>query len=229
MYMLFVIAFTILMLAGMDTRSLSRDQEIAARAEAIALQMATYHQAAVRACFDDARNACGAGVVNPAGELPAQATGQTGYGRFRSMSDGTGLVVTVFSTNDQSLMRDAGSVSAAFRDKLRLTAAAGLYDAANNRIAGQSIIHNSGVGNLNAALPGVGGASPAINCSPPVIGAANTNFNGARCLSAGLNAAFQAPNFIPNAVSLQVDGYPIPATVGGIAIPDGTPIIASRM
>ncbi|MFC4236200.1 hypothetical protein ACFOY8_13370 [Thalassospira xianhensis] len=162
MQALLYIALFLIVLSQIDYRKqddFTAQQEVA---DAIVLQMMAYHSSAVRYC---ANNACGSGPV-------PTVTGMSGtswaYGdEIKSVSNGTGIVVTVFDPFEKQNGTEArfkfGPTAASLRAHTRGSMNAGQWQAASQQISAGTISNNSWAGSGtpitgNIAIPqGFGG------------------------------------------------------------------------
>lgn len=109
-----------------DDTSVSRHN---AGIEAVAKQMSTYHEAAVAVCGAS----CPAGNISAASKLPALSQ-NLADGRFRSISNGTGTVITVFIKGYQFTPYSDGDVVAGMRMVYPKSVAMGAWNASNQKV-----------------------------------------------------------------------------------------------
>src|SRR3546814_19410966 len=93
MFAAYTVAFLIAIMAFADLTPEMRASQEASRGGAVALQMGAWHQAALKRCR---ALSCPAGTVNPTSHLPDALQPPTYSGRFRTASNGSGLIVTYY-------------------------------------------------------------------------------------------------------------------------------------
>lgn len=170
MYILYVLMFMASMISIIDWRGDAAAANDLARADAIATQMASYHQQVLAFCQD---TVCPAGPVTPGLAMPWHMREAPIYGTtIRSAYDGTGLFVTYYAGIGAPI--EQGRIADALATRLSGAVNAGRY----NRDAGQV-----------------------------------------------LRSVFRKdPSSALEQMSLTV-----PPTVGGTDLPDGVPIVATKL
>ncbi len=157
MYIFYVLLFLASMFAIADWRSDAAAATDLARADAIATQMASYHQQVLAFCQD---TACPAGPVAPGLAMPWHMRDAPIYGNtIRSVYDGTGLYVTYYAGIGAPI--EKGRIADALATRLSGAVNAGRY----NRDAGQVLRSVFRTGPLSALQqmslsipPTIGGA-----------------------------------------------------------------------
>ena len=130
MWMVYTTLATISLLTFMlilqdDTASTRHNASI----EAVARQMSTYHDAAVSVCG----TVCPAGNISAASRLPTLSQNLTD-GRFRSISNGSGTVITVFVRGSQYTPYSDGDVVAGMRTAFLKSTVMGAWNASTQRV-----------------------------------------------------------------------------------------------
>lgn len=129
MYIFYVLIFMASMMAIADWRGDAAAATDAARADAVATQLASYHQQVLAYCQE---NVCPSGPVDPRAGMPWHMRDAEIYGRtIRSVFDGNSLFVTFYSGIGAPI--EKGRIADALVAKLHGAANAGRY----NRGAGQ--------------------------------------------------------------------------------------------
>lgn len=140
MYAAYAVAFLIAIMAFADLTPEMRASEEAGRGSAVALHMGAWHQAAVKRCR---AVACPAGVVDPSSHLPSTLPASAYSARFRTVSSGSGLIVTFFRApaGDESGERAAlmTGLSRHFSGNLGV----GVYNASAQKVFGMGSEDNA--------------------------------------------------------------------------------------
>jgi hypothetical protein len=128
-YIFYVLLFMASMMAIADWRGDAAAASDAARADAVATQLASYHQQVLAFCQE---NVCQSGPVDPRAGMPWHMRDADIYGRtIRSAYDGNSLFVTFYSGLGAPI--EKGRIADALVTKLHGAANAGRY----NQGAGQ--------------------------------------------------------------------------------------------
>lgn len=168
MYALFALIFMIAIMTNMDTSASARADHKDSHAEALAIQMMAYHQAALKWCND---TACPAGSVDPTAYLPEIAQGAPIYtsGIFKSQSVGN-MVYTYLDTNVPGAAALApGAVSGSLHKKLEGQVGAGSYNPQTGNIGGNSVRKPNPRGQVENAIVEVNVGVAAMPAGAPVL------------------------------------------------------------
>src|SRR5690554_6919949 len=132
MFMIYARIFMISIMTVMSPHAEERQQHEAGRSAAMATQMASWHQAALKWCHV---TACEDGEVDARGHLPTmlQAAPVYASGAFKSGAEG-GLIYTWL--DDERL--PAGVIASAVLERLQGQSGAGVFDARAGVIRGSS-------------------------------------------------------------------------------------------
>lgn len=126
--------YTVLAVISLLTFSLVLQDDISvsrhnAAIEAVARQMSTYHEAATAVCGAS----CPAGNISAASRLPTVSQNLTD-GRFRSISNGAGTVITVFIEGYQFTPYSDGDVVAGMRMVFPKSTVMGAWNASGQKV-----------------------------------------------------------------------------------------------
>lgn len=145
MYIFYVLLFMASMMAIADWRGDAVAASDVARADAVATQLASFHQQAMAYCQE---TVCSAGPVDPRTAMPWHMRDAEIYGRsIRSVYDGNGLYVTFYAGLGAPIER--GRIADALVTKLHGAANAGRY----NLSAGQVLRSMFRTGPISALQP----------------------------------------------------------------------------
>lgn len=166
MYILYVLLFVTGMIALTDWRGDARAAVDTARAEAVATQLASYHQQVLAYCQDVV---CPAGPVLPATALPLHMRDATVYGQtILSVHDGADLYVTYYRGIGTPI--EKGRIAEALVTRLHGAANAGRYNEQLGMVL-RSVFREdrvSALQHLNLAVPQVVGGAVLEDGDPMV-------------------------------------------------------------
>lgn len=130
MYIFYVLLFMASMMAIADWRGDAAAASDAARADAVATQLASFHQQVLAFCQE---NVCQSGPVDPRADMPWHMRDAAIYGRtIRSAYDGNGLFVTFYSGLGAPI--EKGRIADALVAKLHGAANAGRYNLGSGQV-----------------------------------------------------------------------------------------------
>jgi hypothetical protein len=174
-YILYVVLFLAGLIAVSDWRGDARADADAARAAAVATQMASYHQQVLAFCQ---ANACASGPILPGLALPPHMRDVEIYGRtILSVFDGSELFVTYYRGIGTPI--EKGRIAEALATRLHGAANAGRYNLPLGQVL--SVFRDDQLGALrqmNLTVPQVVGGQ-AMEDGDPMVATRMSGFNQA--------------------------------------------------